>query len=112
MSSAVLEELVRLIGMPAAIEVARVYGGSTLRVPQTLGPLHPLTVAIGAEAAQAIAREFAGCALDIPAERSALIAWRNETIVAAHGDGASVHALARDHRLSRKMIRKILSRGR
>jgi hypothetical protein len=111
MTSAILGEIAQAIGLPATIELTRAYGGRTLHVPKAMPSLHPLVLAIGAGAATVMSREFAGMALEIPAERTALIAQRNEAIILAYGQGMSVKGLAVDHGLSRKMIRKILRRA-
>lgn len=108
MSSRVLEEIAQAIGMPATIELTRAYGGRTLHVPKTLPALHPLVLAVGGEAAAVLSREFAGMAIEVPAERQALVAARNRTIAQEYQDGKSVKRLARDWVLSRKMIHKIL----
>ncbi len=112
MTSQVLDEIAEAIGLPAAIELARVYGGRTLHVPKTMHPLHPLVLALGSGPAGALSRDFAGMVLDVPAERTALIAQRNLAISQAYVQGpVSVKALAADHGLSRRMIRKILRKA-
>jgi hypothetical protein len=108
MTTSMLDEITKAIGLPAAIGLSRVYGGSLLRIPQRIDQSHPICVAIGADAAEKLCREFHGMAIDVPSERVALIAHRNEVICREYLDGATVVSLARDHRLSRKMIHKIL----
>jgi Mor family transcriptional regulator len=111
MTCQVLEELIESIGLPATIELTRAFGGRTLHVPKTAPPLHPLVLAVGQRAAETLCRDFACMALEIPSERKALVTTRNEAIVQAYQDGATVKGLAIEHQLSRKMIRKILRRA-
>ncbi len=111
MTSQILEEITETIGLPAAIELTRIYGGRTLHVPKTMHLQHPLALAIGTGPAAALSQGFAGMVLDVPAERTALIAHRNAAIVVAYQDQASVKGLAAQYVLSRKMIRKILRRA-
>lgn len=108
MASAILEEITTAIGLPAAVELARVYGGRTLRVPQQVSAAHPISVAIGLSAAHRLCNEFAGMALDVPSERTALRALRDSIIVREYRAGQSIRALATEWYLSRKMIHKIL----
>lgn len=103
-----LEEIEQAIGRPATIELTRVYGGQTLRVPASVQETHPLATAVGVRAANLLCKEFVGMALDIPCERASLIRARNEEIVINYRAGASVRGLAIYHRLSRPMVRKIL----
>lgn len=111
MTTPMLDEIVRTIGLPAAIELCRVYGGTALKVPTRLDLHHPICVAIGTEAAEMLAREFPGMVINVPSERKALIANRNQVICREYLAGANVLPLSRHHRLSRKMIHKILAAG-
>ena len=108
MTSSMLDEIAQAIGLPAAIGLSRKYGGTLLRIPPRVDQHHPICVVIGTEAAERLCREFPCMAIDVPSERAALIAHRNEVICREYQGGETVLKLARDHRLSRKMIHKIL----
>jgi hypothetical protein len=111
MASNILREIIKTVGLPAAIVLTRVYGGRTLRVPMKVNAVHPLTVAIGATAAGYLCAEFGGLELDIPSERTALLEQRNSLIVQQFREGSSIKGLSRRYGLSRTMVRKVL-RGR
>lgn len=109
MTCAILEDLIETIGLPATIELTRVYGGRTLHVPMTLTQAHPLALAIGVQAAEALSRAFSQVQIEVPAARAALLVQRNAAIVQAYlHEEASIKGLAAEYCLSRKMIRKIL----
>lgn len=108
MTTSMLDEIAKAIGLPAAIGLSRVYGGRLLRIPQKIHQAHPICIAIGTEAAERLCAEFHGMAIDVPSERAALIAHRNEVIGREYLGGATVRTLAREYCLSRKMIHKIL----
>lgn len=108
MTTSTLDRISSSIGLPAAIGICRLYGGRQVWIPTSVGLDHPICVEIGTVAAERLCREFGGATLDVPSERSALIAHRNDVISRAYIAGTPVQTLAREHRLSRKMIHNIL----
>lgn len=108
MASNILRELIRLIGLPAALTLTRVYGGRTLRVPSRATSVHPLTVSLGAPVAEVLCREYAGIELDVPSERTALLEHRNRLICQEYGQGSSIKSIARRYGITRTMVRKVL----
>lgn len=50
-----LEMLTLAIGREAAIALMKRFGGTELYIPKTIGPAHPIAVAIGCELAQKLA---------------------------------------------------------
>lgn len=108
MSASDIDRVIAVIGMPAFISLTRVYGGDMLRVPVSVRDEHPLCVAIGVDAARKLCEAFPDVEIYVPAERTALIRARNDAIVAAYRARETVSKIARDNRISPRMVRKIL----
>lgn len=108
MLSRILEEIVEVAGYAAALELCRGFGGRTVRVPAPMVETHPLALTMGYGPARALSERFGGEDLPVPAERTALMDLRNQRIVAAYDDGASVSELAREFGLTRKRITEVL----
>mgnify|MGYP001179503340 CR=1 FL=1 len=113
MLSKILEEIVKVSGYAAALELCRAYGGRTVRVPNPMPETHPIALTMGKAPAVAFAEQFGGESSAIPAARTALMDLRNQRIVAAYlgdegEDGASVSALSVEYGLTRKRITEVL----
>ena len=109
--SRTLDDIADTLGLQVAVRISRSFGGRTLGVPNEVTEIHPISGVVGFEAARVIVREYAGMAIDVPCERTALLAMRDRSIVEAKKGGASIHELSRSHHLSRRMIRKILAKA-
>jgi hypothetical protein len=107
-ASELLDEIVDQVGFQPAIRICRAYGGQKLRIPLKVPESHPLALLIGLDAATKLSKAYGGECLTIPAEVNALLKQRNATICQDYVGSASISKLARRHRLSRKMITKIL----
>ena len=112
MTSSTLDRITALIGLPATIGLTRVFGGQRVWVPSAApSPSHPLTQAVGGDAVELLCAEFGNAKLEVPSARAALIAARNEAIIAGYLAGRGIRELHRAHKLSPRMIRKILDAG-
>jgi hypothetical protein len=107
-SASEIDQVIAVIGMPALIGLTRVYGGDMLRVPVSVRDEHPLCVAIGVDAARKLCEAFPDVEIYVPAERTALIRARNDAIVTAYLAREAISKIARENRISPRMVRKIL----
>lgn len=112
MRSRTLSEIVDICGYPAAIALTRAYGGRQLSVPNQdrMTEQHAIALTIGLTAARKLARAKGGERLEIPSEINAVLELRNEAVVKAFDDGASVRRIGFDQGISRKWVRNILVR--
>lgn len=110
MASNILRELQELIGLPACLSLTRTYGGRTVRIPIRDTENHPLTVLLGRDVAARLRAEYGGIHIEIPCERTALLDLRNALICNEVRAGAKISPTAKKYGLSRKMVRKILTR--
>lgn len=104
-----LEEVVRIIGMDAALKLVEAFGGTSPRVPKSMYADHPIAAAIGIEPAIKLAQHYAGSDLYVPRCAAHLRALRDREIVRL-SDTISVDELARRYRLSDRSIWGILKR--
>jgi hypothetical protein len=73
MLPAVLRQIAELIGIDAAVKIARAFGGTSLTIPQTMGPDHKLAQLIGLADASTIAAHFGGSGrFECPSAKSVL----------------------------------------
>lgn len=96
-------------GSDAALALAKAYGGTSIYVPRTISPQHPLRLLLSEEQAQALSLTFGGDRLDIPKTDAVLRQLRKRRILASRNQGASIAALATEHNLSRRRILQILA---
>lgn len=76
------QEVAGVIGVEATEKLCRALGGAQIYVPATIGPNHPIFVAIGAEMAARIADHFHRTVLKLPkglSRRERVIAFRRDT---------------------------------
>lgn len=90
----VLEELIDVIGMPAAMQLSEAFAGLRVFVPQqkSMTPDHPIVAAIGMTAAAKLSARYAADTVIVP--KRALREKRNARIVEAYQAGASARDLA------------------
>lgn len=111
MASAVLRDLVTLLGYAPTIELLRAWGGRRLKVPATMHQDHALVFTVGWDAARKLAAAYGGAdALDLPAERNHLVDLRNAALVAEFGRGRTISWLAHHFGLSRRQVNSVLDR--
>ena len=111
MASAILQDLVELIGYQPTIELLRAWGGRRLKVPATMHQDHALVFIVGWDASQKLAEAYGGAdALDIPAERNFLIDLRNAALLEAFHSGRTITWLSRKFGLSRRQVNSVLDR--
>ena len=108
MASAILVELVELIGHQHAIELLRAWGGRRIKVPAEVTQDHPLSFCVGLESAQRLAQRYANCNLDLPAERNFLIDLRNDAILQDFRQNRSISWLAAHYGISRRQVNVII----
>lgn len=89
-----LERIAEVAGLPAAIKLAKDFGGSRIYIPQLPTPKTALSRSVGPEAAAKIAAAFGMGYLDVPIGPRI---W-NQRIVAAVAEllsqGRSIHQIA------------------
>jgi len=105
--SAMLEELVELVGDDGAAALIEQFGGTRLYVPYTPKKKDTLTMSIGMAAAVKLARIFGGDRVDIPNPTA-----RRLLIRQLHASGQSVDAIARQLRCTRRRVFQVLAEGR
>lgn len=111
MASAILQDLVELLGHQPTIELVRAWGGRRLKVPATMHQDHALVFIVGWEAAGKLSEAYGGAdALDIPAERNYLVDLRNGALAAEFLKGRSITWLSRTYGLSRRQVNSVLDR--
>lgn len=69
MSEQLSESLKALLGVDAFIALAEQFGGRRLYVPQTIGPEHEITAAVGIEAAAKLCRRYSLAFIRVPLAR-------------------------------------------
>lgn len=110
--NAPLEELVRALGLPAALRLAERFGGTRVYLPrpEAMHVEHPVAAAVGLEAARALCRLWRQEQPYIP---RALLILRHERDRALLEDAGelSVARLARKYGLAERQVYYILARG-
>lgn len=108
----VVKELAEAIGLPAAMEVVRRWGGRSLRVPVAVEAGDPLALVLGLDAARALVAIHGGAELQLPVERNALLDMRNEAILRAVEAGESHESVAIQYGMTRQGVGYIVKRMR
>jgi Mor family transcriptional regulator len=103
-------ELVRVVGLAAALAIVEERGGTRLYVPTEATPEHWLAALIGMEAFAALVDYAAGDELDIARCVAALRAAQELQIALDAEAGMSQSQLALKHRYTERGIRKVLRR--
>ena len=104
-----LQEVAEIIGLPAALVLARRWGGRRLWVGQQ--PTDALTMYLGSDAARRLCAHYQGEALDVPACSNALMGQRDAAIHAKRAQGVRISDLSIEFGISERQIGYIL-RGR
>ena len=104
---ALLEELIAVMGTPAAARLVAAFGGTRLYVPQTPDAGDALSGAVGHEAAIALAQIYGGDRLEVPNPTP-----RRVRIAQMRADGMSVDAIARALGCTRRRVFQVLAEAR
>ncbi|MEO5363431.1 MAG: hypothetical protein H7838_07385 [Magnetococcus sp. DMHC-8] len=111
-----LQELIRVTGLTAAMELSVRYGGTELSVPDNFEPplsqkARELVDVIGSESARRLIQHYANEKLYIPKGDKALRCARNRLIEKEYDAGSITTArLALKYRLSERQVRAILNK--
>lgn len=117
---AVIQEIVRLIGYPRAMDMVREFGGQELRIPRAEGgdTWAALVEVIGEPATRRLAAEIgvereiyiAFCYAALKVERNRRIVARyDELLHKGHSGRGAVSVLVREFRLSNRQLEKIVN---
>lgn len=104
----ILQDLVELIGLPAALILVEHYGGVRLYVPVKYDPEHVLVKHIGHQAALKLIEMYGGDCFDIPKAEKAMRAVRDRKIREQYRV-KSQRQLAIEHGLTDRQIRNIVA---
>jgi len=105
-----VRQIERVVGMQAALQLVRHYGGVRLYVPCNMTPDHILAKMIGFEAAVKLAAEYGGMQhFDIPRAAGALRLVRNREIAEKFIKGKTLRQLALEYMMTERAIQKILA---
>jgi len=105
-----MQELRKLIGLPALIVLVKHYGGLELKVPQRFDPDSHLVRLIGEEPTLAMINRYCGDKVYISKLDMVLRLQRNIEIAQRLEAGQSARRLARIYNLSERQIWKIVKR--
>lgn len=107
-----LQDFERLIGLPATLDLVRVYGGLRIYIPtpERVHPDHPIAKIIGEARLMALAKVYGGEEhFSLPKAERAILALRNARIAHAYGHNKTVRELAAEHRLTERQIERIVA---
>lgn len=104
-----LQDIIEIIGLPAAKRLVEHYGGVSVMVPPQMREDHALARLLGLEAAQKLVEQYARERITVPRAYRAIIAFRNSLIRAAHADGKTAKELALLHGITERWIWNILA---
>lgn len=105
-----VQDLVDVIGLPAALAIVEARGGVRLSVPAQATADHWLAELIGLPALEALVAVYAREEIEVPRCAAALRALREREIVAEYERGASNAELARKYQYTERGIRKLRRR--
>lgn len=107
-----LQDFVRLIGLPATMDFVHAYGGLRIYIP-TPGratPDHPFAKVIGVDHLMALAEVYgAESHFPLPKAYAALLALRNARIVSAYATHKTARELAAEFLLTERQIERIVA---
>lgn len=105
-------ELEMLLGHEAADKVVAAYRGQELYIPEPsrLSEAHKLVMLLGADIAERLCHYWQGNILTLPMQQKKILAARNASIVRKHKAGIDKGALATEHGLHVRTVRKIVEK--
>ena len=107
-----LQDFVRLIGLPATLALVRAYGGLRIYIPSPARahPEHALAQHIGHQALQALAQVYGSEShFALPKATHALTALRNRRIARAYASSQTARALAAQYNLTERHVERIVA---
>jgi hypothetical protein len=104
-----LQDFVRLIGLPATMILVEHFGGVRLYIPGNPTPEHRLAKLIGFDNLVSLSKVYGlEDHIDIPKAEAALLQLRDAKIRAEYGP-KSAEVLAREHHLTRRRVLQIVA---
>lgn len=104
-----LQEFVRLIGLPATMLLVQKFGGLRIYIPARPDEAHPLAQLIGLDALTKLSAVYGREShFQLPKAMRALLALRDQQIIAEYGP-KSIRQLAAEHRLTERHIVRIVA---
>ena len=106
------ENIAMIVGVDAAQSLIAHFGGTELYIPHVnnLKPDHKLVLHLGDVTAKRLCTYWHGQVLNVPMNKSAVIAKRNAHIVALANDGKCPNTIATYFGLHVRTIRKIIAK--
>jgi Mor transcription activator family len=106
---ALLQQFVRLIGLPATLKLVEAHGGVRLYIPETPLHDHPIAQKIGFDNMARLCQQYPAATFTIFKGERALRAIRNKKIYQEYGP-KSTSQLAREHSLTERQIWNIMQK--
>ena len=107
-----LQDFVRLIGLPATMDFVRAYGGLRIYIPtpERCAATHPYAEIIGLANLLTLAEVYGQeNHFPLPKAEAALLATRNARITHAYGHHKTARELAAEYRLTERQIERIVA---
>ncbi len=104
---ALAEDLAPVIGAEAARKLLTALAGRTMYVPRSVGPHHPIAVAIGPEKAAIFCDYYFGQRIDFPVAPA-----RRRRILDLAAGGMSIPQIATQLLVSERFVYKVLAQAR
>lgn len=106
------ENIAMIVGIEAAQIIVSEFGGTELYIPHVdnLKANHKLVELLGIDTARRLCRYWHGQVLNVPLNKKAVIAKRNEQIIALAKQGECPNHLATKFTLHVRTIRKIIEK--
>lgn len=108
----VLQDFVRLIGLPATMDFVHAYGGLRIYIPtpERCHADHPYAQVIGQDNLRRLAQVYGQeDHFPLPKAEAALLAVRNSRIAHAYGHHKTARELAAEYRLTERQIERIVA---
>ncbi len=107
-----LQDFERRIGLPATLDLVRVYGGLRIYIPtpDRVHADHPFAKIIGVEALAALAEAHGAVEhFQLPKAERAVLAVRNARIAQAYANHKTARELASEFRLTERQVERIVA---
>lgn len=107
-----LQEVSGLIGFPATLQLAKMFGGLRFYIPAQASADHPIAKIIGLQNMAKLCAEYCsngiGICIAMPQARRIFVAQRNKKIRGEYGP-KTARQLAIEHQLSERHVERIVS---
>lgn len=104
---ALAEDLAPVIGAEAARKLMTALAGRMMYVPRTVGPHHPIAVAIGPDKAAVFCEHYFGTRVDFPVAPA-----KRRRILDLAAGGLSIPQIASELLVSERFVYKVLAEAR